>query len=554
MAYAVWRIVRARGVADRERMHVSLTPRLRDRARLVLVPIALTMLALAPPQIARGAPVYQVPATISGDCTVDVTQPLLNWIASVPDNSVLSFSSGACYRIEGTLEITNRHGLTFDGNGASFRATSVAAARPQWRLVEGGNFVLRDMTIDGGDAQGGTFNAALQHSHGVELMGPSGVDIDNVTIANVYGDCVYVGQGWYSKNWSSNIHVHDGSCARSGRMGVAVTAGRNVLVERMSFSQIGMTVFDVEPNGAGFGASGVTFANNHVRSVEMFDAVGDGPVDSITVSGNTITGGGTHMVAIAKPGQRHSNIAITGNVSDTPYANPGSVAIDIVRVDGVTVIGNSLPLGAPNMALVDASESCGVDVSGNTYSGGVAEARIHPYSGCAATPPLVTSAPAPTSPSTASPTAGSGTTSPAAPNAKATPTSGDGSSSPGLLSPPGVTGLRVAFSVPGHQKLGIVRRRGLLVRYRENSAATWSLTATRRMGTALRATRLRTSPSLLGRLAFRPKTHDGTVRLPIPRGRFQGTSSMVIEVRARVRAGATSVLRSVLVRVTNDGR
>ena len=429
-------------------MQLPAIHRVAGRIRLAVLAVAAASVVLGSTQAATSAPVYQVPATITSNCSADVTQPLLNWIASVPDNSVLSFAGGACYRIDGTLELNYRHGLTFDGNGATFKATTVQAGRSQWRLVEGSDFTFRDMTIDGGDAQGGTFNAALQHSHGIELLGPSGVDIGNVSISNVYGDCVYVGQGYYSKSWSSDVHVHDSSCSRAGRMGVALTAARNVLIERTSFDQVGMTVFDIEPNGAGFGVNGATFTNNHVRSIETFDALGDGPVDSVTVSDNDFAGVGTHMAVIALPGQRHSNIAIIGNTAEVPYSNPGTVAIDIVRVDGLTVTGNTIPLGAENMALVDVSESCSINVSGNSFAGGVAEARIHPFGGCTYTTPLVSTAPLGTGKlppaGSTSPLQGGGT-SPVAGNGSTTPPKGGVSPT---HSAPSAALLRARLSAP----------------------------------------------------------------------------------------------------------
>ena len=48
---------------------------------------AAALLGLAPPHAAHGATVYNVPASIAGNCSADVTAPLLGWIASVPDNS-----------------------------------------------------------------------------------------------------------------------------------------------------------------------------------------------------------------------------------------------------------------------------------------------------------------------------------------------------------------------------------------------------------------------------------------------------------------------------------
>jgi hypothetical protein len=78
------------------------------------MPIALVCSSEA----ARPTTEYEISANIPGDCSVDVTQPILAWIGSVPNDSVLSFGSGACYRIGGTLELSGRTGLDFEGNGA----------------------------------------------------------------------------------------------------------------------------------------------------------------------------------------------------------------------------------------------------------------------------------------------------------------------------------------------------------------------------------------------------------------------------------------------------
>jgi hypothetical protein len=510
-------------------------------ARPAAVLVAAIALSLLPSQLAQSASSYQVPGTIASNCSADVTGQLSSWFATVPDNSVITFAAGGCYRIEGMLELTNRHGLTFDGNGATLKATTVVAARPQWRIDQGSDYVLENMTIDGGDATPGVFDSALQHSHGIELMGPANVDINHVTIKNVYGDCVYVGQGYYNLAWSTNVHLHDSSCVGAGRQGVALTAGSNVLIERTTFSNIGRTVFDIEPNGAGFGVTGVTFANNRVQGAELFDALGDGPVDSISVLNNVITGVGTHMQVQALPGQRHSNIAINGNVSSGAFSNPGSVAIDAVRVDGLTVTGNTIPLGAVNMALVDASESCSVTVSGNTFSGGVTEARIHSYTGCTYTTPLVSTAPAPTNATTTTTTTSTPTT-----TTTTTPTSGGTTTTTTTTAPTktkpskpslkrsasAVAASMATIAVPKHQRRAAVRRKGLLVRFHGSSSVKWSFVATTRAGTKTR---------VIGRATVQPSSATGAVRLHISRATLAGARRMVIQVHARVRVGGAVI-------------
>jgi hypothetical protein len=363
---------------------------------VVIVEVVIALAGLAFAERSYGATTYQVPDSIAGDCSVDVSQPLQAWIASVPDDSIVSFNGGACYRIEGTLELDGRSGLDFEGNGATLKATTTGDdSRSQWRVVGGSGIVFRNMTVQGGNPLGGTFVSTFQHQHAFDLAGADNVDIDHVSASDLYGDCVYVGQGWdAAKSWSSNVHVHDSSCARNGRMGIAVTAGRNVLVERTSLSQIALTAFDIEPNGAGFGGSNITFVSNRVSGTltsGFFSAIGDGPVDSVTVSDNTLTGEGMHMTVVAPEGQRRSNITITGNSSDTGYFDPGGAALDFMRVDSITVTGNNIPLSGLDMALAEVSESCNVNISGNSFPGGVVEARIAPYSSCPTEP-----APSPT--------------------------------------------------------------------------------------------------------------------------------------------------------------
>jgi hypothetical protein len=332
-------------------------------------------------QAARSASTYQVPPGIVGDCSVDVTQPILNWIASVPDNSILSFTRGACYRIEGTLDVTNRNGLDFEGNGATFKATTTNAVswRSQWRVNGGSHIALRNMTIRGANPAPGSFVSSFQGQHGVDLRDTTAVEIDHVSIASTYGDCIMVGRpADGSGSWSSHVHVHDSICTGAGRNGVLVAAGRDVLVETSRFSEIGLNAFDIEPDDADSGAGNITITHNQVGTVSasVFAALGDGPVDNVTVSYNTVVGRGMYLAALAPAGRRYSRIAITGNVSDTGYYSPGSVAMDFVRVDGLTVTGNTTPLSGPNMALASVAESCNVNISGNSYPGGVVEARI----------------------------------------------------------------------------------------------------------------------------------------------------------------------------------
>jgi IPT/TIG domain-containing protein len=359
--------------------------------RALLAALAVCVICLVP--AFAGAETTFTAPPMARDCSADVTQAITSWIASVPDNSVLDFDSGACYRIEGTIEVTNRNGLVFDGNGSTFRATTTNAPsyRAQWRLTRGSGLVLRDMILRGADPTPGTLDDALQHQHGVDLRGTAGVELDRVRISDTYGDCVYVGQPWNTVNtWTSNVHMHDSSCTGAGRNGVAVVAGRDVRIETSSFARVGLNTFGLEPNGAGFGARNVTITRNQVGAVaySVLAALSDSPIENVTFSQNTLVGKAMVIAALPPSGRRYVDFEIVGNVSDTGHNAPGSTAMQFVRIDGLTVTGNTAPLSGQNMALVSVAESCAVSISGNSYPGGVTESRVTPYSACAAPPPV----------------------------------------------------------------------------------------------------------------------------------------------------------------------
>lgn len=318
---------------------------------------------------------YEIPARIRDDCSVDVTQPILSWIASVPSNSILSFQGGACYRIEGTLELRGRSDLTFDGNGATFRSFNPPTShRSIWRLVDSSSIVLREMTLIGSYATGGTHDPELQWAHGIDLPGTS-AEVSDVAISDVAGDCVFFGEGWsgVTKRWASGT-FHDSTCSRIGRNVVTVTAANDVRVERVSGSTIGLIAFDVEPDLPTQGANRVVFDNNTISGSYLYAyaVIGNGPISEQAFTNNRIVAQGLRL-AVLYPTYRPQHVTISGNRSDMPAAWP----MEFHGVDGLTVTENVVPASGTPMANGD--HSCKVNISGNSYPGGSAEVRLAPW-------------------------------------------------------------------------------------------------------------------------------------------------------------------------------
>ena len=189
---------------------------------------------------------------------------------------------------------------------------------------------------------------------GVAIYRSRGIELDNVDVSRVNGDCLYIGGTGSPLTWSEDIWYHDSSCDGNGRMGVAVVAGKAVTIERVSFDRISIIVLDIEPNVASGGARDVyfrdntigTFGHSSVYTGYFFGANGnsDAIVDNVVISRNVVEDG-TLKTLIEKPNRR--NIVMQGNTSRVTTGGP---VMRFTGVSGVTVTGNVQPLSSGELA------------------------------------------------------------------------------------------------------------------------------------------------------------------------------------------------------------
>ena len=215
------------------------------------------------------------------------------------------------------------------------------------------------MTIDGSYANGGTHDPSLQHAHAIDLRG-TGAVIANVTMSDLAGDCVYFGLGYTSALNRSSGGVHDSTCSRISRNAVSVTAGDDILVQRVTTSAIGYVAFDVEPNvGAGWGSRRVTFNSNTIGSyaISAFSIVENAPISDQAFTNNHVVGRGLKITIGQTSSVRYrpQNVTVAGDLADIAQA-PSAMNLD--AVDGLTVTRNTVPMTAGTMAAVD--DSCSV--------------------------------------------------------------------------------------------------------------------------------------------------------------------------------------------------
>ena len=285
----------------------------------------------------------------------------------MPDGSTIVFPAGATYRLGSWgLGINGRHDLVFEGNGATIK---IEGGCTQWHSGFGvgldkpsSDITIRGFTLVGNHPNPGQFGGSCEHQHGVTVHGSTNVEISDMTIRQVRGDCLYVGE----YTWSDGVYFHDSTCRSNGRMGVAIVKGQNVRIERVAFDKIAIHALDIEPNFADGGAINVDFVNNTVGTYNSCNCYGgsffaangdlDAPVRNVTISGNVVTGGSLWTLVGDEAtgwsgGRQHRNIVFTNNRSSVTAAGP---VLHFKHVDGLTITGNTQPLSSGSLVrLVD---------------------------------------------------------------------------------------------------------------------------------------------------------------------------------------------------------
>lgn len=317
------------------------------------------------------APVVVVPTSIDATGATDVWAPFTEFLASVPNGSTIKFRPGR-YRMEQTLIIENRDHLNFDGAGATIFATTTGTrGRSHIEVLNSQNIVFRGLRVTGAHPNGGVdgdYVAELEAQHGFELKSAVNVVLDSVTVSDVYGDFVWMGKD-EERTWTTNVLVQNSTFARNGRMGIAMTAVRNVLIQYNSFNDMRRSTFDLEAHDPGFGMEQITIRNNDIGASRLLlvASVGHGSRDDFTFEGNRVART-LDIQMHSADGEVHRNWKILNNTATARAGNPSLTVMKFDHVDGLEVRGNYQKVDSYR-AMVGArvGDACNVEIDGNTY-------------------------------------------------------------------------------------------------------------------------------------------------------------------------------------------
>jgi hypothetical protein len=283
------------------------------------------------------------------------------------------FRAGGKYRLDHGIKLTNRHHLTFEGNGATLKANGSGSVHTDTPFALWGAdtyITIRGFTIVGNNSTG-LFTGYQENQMGVTVFGAKHVEIANNTIRNTWGDCVYVTNSEPAADtyvWSEDISIHDNECSSIGRMGIAIIAAKRVQIERNTFDRMSLDILDIEPDWAAprNGATDILFKDNTIGTYAHSDLYrshvlsicgnASALVSNVTVDNNVVTGGrqvnarnSAGGVTARADRPNRTNIRFTNNRSTT--AGPGYM-LDFENVSTLTVTGNVQPLTSGQFAYI----------------------------------------------------------------------------------------------------------------------------------------------------------------------------------------------------------
>lgn len=388
---------------------------------------AVTALPAAMEDGRSASQVVRVPESIPSDGTVDVSTQLQEWIASLPSGpdathpTVAEFQPGGCYRVDDTLTLALRSSsgpaglhwpglpnfrvdnVQFDLRGAvlfqgdatpwSARTSTTPAQQPRRQY---GNPIVFLPGVSGVSILNGTLrstNASAKWS-GKQHQGwaciwvagalpgdpaSANVEVRGMHLTNCWGDGVYVtgmtSQGLEVKRLAIVGNVISGT----GRHGVTVQGGSDVLVQGNDIRRIPGFVFDAEPSAAmginelawtgnsgssgghGYGQYGgaaaaagsrLTFDGNTIDQGVFRFRFGGGstPRRGLTIRNNRNVGVdrferksyllGRHIVLV---GGNWAEVEVTGNRQPVLESGTATCAVNTGGNPGATVSGNEFP-------------------------------------------------------------------------------------------------------------------------------------------------------------------------------------------------------------------
>ncbi len=370
-------------------------------------------------QFKKPSGITNIPSTIDDTGTADVTNSLNTYLAGLTNGATVNFPVNGRYRIEGTLLLDNKTGITLNGNNSTFFATTNGSKVPppapcdyhtmgvsfcfpnrirmHWDFESDTNLIVRDMNVIGSNPTASTTSVYLfdyEAQTAFNIGSGNNILIDHVNAKQTWGDGVYIGGGGVNKA-AQNVTIQNSTIDAAGRSCMPITFADQVTVQNNSIGLVKgcrRSMFDLEANATTSIIANLNIHNNDLgmSGFNTIGNIGHAAIEhDITFDGNRMH---NHAIQIDSEGQigglRRSNFHITNN---TGVLLPNQIIIEITFADGIFVSGNTQAFATSwparsiygTQAPVWTDCSTNINVSGNNFTprpAGMPEVSNHNFS------------------------------------------------------------------------------------------------------------------------------------------------------------------------------
>src|SRR5207302_4238953 len=216
--------------------------------------------SLRPASAPTNGNVHTVPSSIPHRCEANASGLIAQWLGTVPNNATARFWPGACYLLNGEVDVANRTGLVIDGNGSTFKRTVLVPDARIWRFDAGSNLTIESMKIVGTDPNH-VYNNVNATEHAIGVYGVQGFVASGITATQVWGDCLIATHADAPQTPPANVTLQNSTCD-SGRQGVSVIVGSGIYVRGNTFLGSAFDGVNVEPDSPSQAVSNLVIDGN----------------------------------------------------------------------------------------------------------------------------------------------------------------------------------------------------------------------------------------------------------------------------------------------------
>jgi hypothetical protein len=226
---------------------------------------AHSLLSVATASATPNQTVYRVPRSIRSDGSVEVTQQLNDWIASVPNGvegnpSVLLFGAGATYWTDGTIVATGKRWVTFEGRDSTFvrRTPNTTRMFPHWWFQRCDQYQWNHIHVKGQADPTIGYDSTVEAQHAFIHQSSTASTSQGCSADAVWGDAINFCCD--SSGLPSAHHTVGGFTSGTvHRQGVSITTGDDISFAGCLFGFCWRSAVDLEPNSTAGFATNILF-------------------------------------------------------------------------------------------------------------------------------------------------------------------------------------------------------------------------------------------------------------------------------------------------------